>query len=188
MYSLLIDTHSNIIRLCLYKNDEVVEYKEIESVMHHSDFLMPNIKSLLSNNNISKNELNEVLVINGPGSFTGVRLGVTVAKMLAYTLNIKIKVLTSLDMFAYSDEKENKIVSIPDVKGFYVGKYINNALDSDYMYLSKDEYEKFVNNEEFDVIDNIVNYKLIKKVFNDKNSINPHIVNPVYIKLIEALK
>lgn len=188
MYSLFIDTHSNVIRLCLYENDDILDIKEIDSVMHHSDYLMPNIKDLLKNNNVDKKNLNEILVINGPGSFTGVRLGVTVAKMLAYTLNINIKMMTSLDMFANSNELSNKIVSISDVKGFYYAYYEDNNLVGDYMYLPKNDYLELIKDKEYLVIKNQVDYQKLKRIFNIQKIVNPHLVNPIYIKVIEALK
>lgn len=188
MYSLFIDTHSGLIRLCLYKDNTIIEIKEIESIMNHSDYLMPNIKVIIENNNLTINELNEILVINGPGSFTGVRLGVTVAKMLAYTLNVRIKTMTSLDMFAFSNDKEYKIVSIDDVKGYYCATYTNNNLDQNYMYLTKTEYFDFIKGKEDKVIDNKVDYLKIKEKFNEIEPILSHIVNPIYIKIIEALK
>ena len=96
--------------------------------------------------------------------------------------------MTSLDMFAYSNNLENKIVSIPDVKGFYVGYYINNLLNEDYKYLNKDDYYKFIEGKEDLLINNEVNYELIKERFNNLEDVNPHLANPIYIKVIEALK
>ena len=102
MNSLFIDTHDKDIIITLFKNGKVLEASLKSSERHHSDFTMSMIESVLKNNNLTVHELDEILVVNGPGSFTGVRIGVTIAKTLAYTLNIPIKTITSLECLAVS--------------------------------------------------------------------------------------
>ena len=92
MYSLYIDTHDKEIVLCLYKDGKVLDKNIKNSTRNHSDYTMPMLKELLDNIGITVKDLNEILVVNGPGSFTGVRIGVTIAKTLAYTLNIPLNV------------------------------------------------------------------------------------------------
>ena len=149
---------------------------------------MPMIEEILSVNEITTSYLNEIIVVNGPGSFTGVRLGVTIAKTLAYTLDIPIKTITSLEAYAVSIESnDNKLITISDLKGKFVGYFnSNNEVLGEYKYLTNIEYEEYkkdkeeITLEEFD-LENI--YKYLK----NKDSINPHLVNPIYIKGIEAL-
>ena len=141
MYTLFISTFDKIITIGLFKNGEVISELTKESSKNHSIHTMPMIAEILKTNNLLPSYLNEIIVVNGPGSFTGVRIGVTIAKTLAYTLNIPIKTITSLKAYAVSSDKEaNKLVTIEDLKGKYVGYFDkNNNLLSDYTYLKNDE-------------------------------------------------
>lgn len=190
MYTLFISTFDKIITIGLLKNGEVISELKQESSKNHSSHTMPMIDEILKTNNLLPSYLNEIIVVNGPGSFTGVRIGVTIAKTLAYTLNISIKTITSLKAYAISNDKEtNKLVTIEDLKGKYIGYFDkNNNLLSDYTYLKNDEYELFIKDKvEYLIENNTFDLNKIYKVLKTEDSINPHIVNPIYIKGIDAL-
>jgi len=188
MYTLFISTFDKLITIGLLKNGEVLEQLEKDSSRNHSIYVMPMIESIINKNNISTSYLNEIIVVNGPGSFTGVRIGVTIAKTLAYTLNIPIKTITSLEAFAISSNLvSKKLVSINDLKGSYVGYFDEeNNLIEDYLYLKTSEYEEY-KKDKIELKENKLNLESIYKYLKNKDSINPHYVNPIYIKRIEAL-
>lgn len=190
MYTLFISTFDKIITIGLLKNGEVLTELKQESSRNHSIYTMPMIDEILKTNNILPSYLNEIIVVNGPGSFTGVRIGVTIAKTLAYTLNIPIKTITSLKAYAISNNKEtNKLVTIEDLKGKYLGYFDkDNNLLSDYTYLKNDEYKTYIKGkEQYLIKNNTFDLNKIYKVLKTEESINPHIVNPIYIKGIDAL-
>lgn len=190
MYTLFISTFDKIITIGLLKNGEVLTELKQESSRNHSIYTMPMIDEILKTNNILPSYLNEIIVVNGPGSFTGVRIGVTIAKTLAYTLNIPIKTITSLKAYAISNNKEtNKLVTIEDLKGKYLGYFDkDNNLLSDYTYLKNDEYKTYIKGkEQYLIKNNTFDLNKIYKVLKTEESINPHIVNPIYIKEIDAL-
>ena len=190
MYTLFISTFDKLITIGLLKNGKLISAKEQESKQNHSCYVMPMINTLLEENNLLPSYLNEIIVVNGPGSFTGVRIGVIIAKTLAYTLNIPIKTITSLEIFAVSNNSnKNKLVSISDLKGKYIG-YFNkdNELINDYIYLKNSEYSEFIKDKEDYLIDNTkFDLNSIYNYLKTKESINPHLVNPIYIKGIDAL-
>lgn len=192
MYSLFIDTHNVDINLALYKDGELVDSRVKSSSMHHSDNIMPLLAELLKSNNVDVHDLGEILCVNGPGSFTGVRLGVTIAKTLAFTLELPIRAITSLEMFAVSTESENnKLVIIKDLKGCFGGLFTkDNELVGEYFYKNNQEFEDYVesNNLRDKIVENKVDFNKLYDFFMTKETINPHKVNPIYIKVIEALK
>lgn len=190
MYTLLIDTHFTKVILVLYKDDNIIKVIVEESNQSHSIITMPLIRELLKENNLDINEINQIVVVNGPGSFTGVRIGVTIAKTISYCLNIPIKVISSLEILACNVKCDNdKIVAFNDRNGYFVGKFDNkNKLLEDYFYLSNSEYQTFkTNNVVFDILEDI-DYNEVYKMIMDKEVINPHLVNPIYVKKIEVLK
>ena len=176
MYSLFIDTHDLDLVIALYKDKKLKDKEIKESLRNHSDYTMPII--------------DEILVVNGPGSFTGVRIGVTIAKMLAYTLNIPIKSIDSITMYGISDnDKNKKLVLIPDVKGSYGGVFENNTLIGELFYKSKSELEEYINENNINkIVENSIDFNKIIEHFESVEPTLAHLVNPIYVKVIEALK
>lgn len=190
MYTLFISTFSELITIGLLKDGKEIDRLEQVSSRNHSIYTIPMIEELLDKNEIKTNYLNEIIVVNGPGSFTGVRIGVTIAKTLAYTLDITIKTITSLEAYAvsYTSDK-NKLVAIPDLKGKYIGYFTkDNDLLSNYIYLNNKEYDKYIEDKKEYLIENdSFNLNDIYNYLKNKEGINPHLVNPIYIKGIDAL-
>ncbi len=155
MYSLLIDTHDINLLIALYKDDEVLD-KEFNNTKNHASICMPIINDVLTRNNLDVHNLGELIVVIGPGSFTGVRIGATIGKMLAYTLSIPIKVITSLDMYAISNTSNtNKLVLIRDLKGSYGAYYTSdNKIIDDYFYKSTEALNEYLKDKEEYIIDN----------------------------------
>ena len=190
MYTLFISTYDKLINISLLKDGKLKNALEEISKQNHSVLVMPMIDRILKDNKIKTNDLNEIIVVNGPGSFTGVRIGVVIAKTLSYTLNIPIKTITSLECILVSNKSnKNKLAIISDTKGKYVG-YFNkeNELLEEFKYLKSNEYEEYIIDKKVYIIDdNKFDVESIYNYLKDKESINPHLVNPIYIKGIDAL-
>lgn len=178
---LFIDTHLNDITYILY--DTKIVKKVVENGKEHSKLLMPTLEKLLDG--IIPES---IIVVNGPGSFTSVRLGVTIAKTLAYTLNIPIRVISSLECIALSINDENKLVGFNDNNGYYIGSFDNDMnLLEDYFYLSNKEFSIY--QQDHQVIINVeLDYEKIISFGLKMNPINPHKVNPIYIKKLDVEK
>lgn len=179
MYTLFIDTHKNT-NLALLKGDLLLKHIENESV-RQSTIIIPLIKEMLNEYSVSIKDINEIILVNGPGSFTGVRLGVTIAKTIAYTMNIPIKCLNALELKALMDGYQNKFYGIKDAKGIYLGTLKNDVLDLSYLNDSEINQKNIITDVTYDFS------KLIKYIKNI-TPIEPHIVNPIYVKKIEAQK
>ncbi|MCX4366083.1 MAG: tRNA (adenosine(37)-N6)-threonylcarbamoyltransferase complex dimerization subunit type 1 TsaB [Bacilli bacterium] len=189
MYSLFIDTHDKDINITLFQAGKVLESSIRTSERHHSDFTMPMIDNIIKNNNLTVHDLNEILVVNGPGSFTGVRLGVTIAKTLAYTLNIPIKTITSLESLAISNpSKEEKLAVIHDIKGVYGAIFKKNKLAGEIFYKSNDEFAKMDKDKYLIIEDGNLDMERIYEYMKNIKPTIAHKVNPLYVKVIEALK
>ena len=191
MTSLFIDTHDKDINIVLYKDGLILDKNIKESERHHSDYIMPMLKEILDRNNLTVHDINEIYVVNGPGSFTGVRLGVTIAKTLAFTLNVPIKTITSLEMYAISENTpEDKLVIIDDLKGVFGAKFDkdNNIID-EYFYKSNDKYKSYLDKQDkYTIVNNNIDFNKVYEYMKTKEEITPHKVNPIYIKMIEANK
>ena len=181
--NLFIDTHLNDIVVILSNRGNIIKKEIIKSKKNNSTLIMPTIKKVL--NDISPSS---IIVVNGPGSFTGVRLGVTIAKTLAYTLDIPIRTISSLECMACSIENEEKIVAFSDNNGYYIGIFNNdNKLIGNYEYLSNSQYEEY--SKKYSIITDVeLDYTNIIDYALSKETLNPHKVNPIYIKKLDVEK
>lgn len=203
MINLFIDTCTKYLILALYKNNEIIEYFQMEADNNLSVLLLPKIDELLKKSNLEIKDVDKIYVSNGPGSFTGIRIGVTTAKTIAYGLNKEINTVSELEVLASVDTNKKYIVPLIDARRNYVytGMYNNNLnieienkyidLDEFYNFLSKNYNINdilFVSNDSFNInteVSKINIWKIIEKHRNDE-SMNPHLVNPNYLKLTEA--
>lgn len=178
MKTLFIDTHLSDINILLFDNFQLIDECHVISEKHNSKFLLPSIKKVCDNN-----DYDQIIVVNGPGSFTGVRLGVTVAKTLAYCKNIPIKSVTALAIMNYSSDGGNHIFGLSDGNGYYIGEFNNYVSVIDFYYVSNTDFQQLSNNKNIET--NVaINYEQVLKSLENKPYENPHGVNPIYIKLI----
>ena len=178
MYTLFLDTHDKEVVTALYKDMKLVKAVNKVSGYQHSQVALPLVKSLLDEQGITPKDVGEIIVVIGPGSFTGVRIAVTIAKTMAYALNIPLKTIDSLKIKAISSEnKSDFYVSVLEKNGAYVGRFTSDG-DSigEYSYYSKSEYENFLSNNEVIDVDEIDYDKLIEYM-KKQEAVNPHAVN-----------
>lgn len=179
---LFIDTHDELITIGLKIKDELyVETKESE--YSHSIFVMPMIENIFKKHNAKINDLDSVIVVNGPGSFTGIRIGLSIAKTLAYALKIKINTISSLTAYLISSTKEeSKMAVIEDNKGYYVSIFDkDNNIVIEEQYISENNYKYSEVEHKLD-INKIIDY------CSKLESENAHFIKANYIKKIEVEK
>lgn len=188
MYSLLIDTHDKDVLLVLYKDGKVLDYINKESNMRHSEVTMPSLVELINKNGITINDINEIYTVVGPGSFTGVRIGVVIAKTIAYLLKKPIRCMTSIDILYYSNGLKSGLYGCSEKNGYFICEYDGKLLtNNDIKYYSKSEYEDKFNDKEV-FLNNDLDLDKIYEYASKLDLTNPHLVNPIYIKQIEVLK
>ena len=199
MISLLIDTATSNLTVSIIKEQDIL-YKYQENILSDmSSKLLPIIDSGLKDLNLKLNNIDKIFVVNGPGSFTGIRVGVTVAKTIAWTLKKDIIPLSSLELMATTNTDKKYLVPMIDARrgnvfaGIYdkelncikQDKLINlneliSNLNEDYEFISYDNIDiKRIIKPNIEVL------KIVNKHINDKG-INPHNLNPNYLKLTEA--
>ena len=177
MKTLFIDTHYLDIIIALIENGNVVRHEEVINKRNNSEYIFPTIVKVLGDESID-----EVVVVNGPGSFTGVRLGVTIAKTRAYTLKISLKKIESVKIVEISTNA--KKVALGDSNGYYIGCFDNNhQAITDYYYLSNNDFEKLEDKDEY-TKDYILDIEKVIDYLKNKESINPHSAKPIYVKKI----
>lgn len=106
MITLTIDTTTQTMIVGLFQADEQVATITKSSKNDHASILMPAIEEILEQNAIEPNMLTKIIVNNGPGSYTGTRIGVTTAKTLGWALNIPVQTASALQVLHKQTEKK----------------------------------------------------------------------------------
>lgn len=200
MITLFIDTSTTTLTVALIKDDNVLEESTVSS-SEHSKHTMPEIEKLFKNNNIEPKSVNKIMVTNGPGSFTGIRIGVTIAKTYAWACNINIVPISTLKAYALSKTNFDYYIPMIDARRncVYAGVYdknYNEVMNDAYISLDKlQEKVKDLNNICFISNDNIKNIDVenvklnVQKIYDyykDSDGVNPHSLMPNYLKKTEA--
>ena len=208
-----IETSSKNCSVCLSSKGNLVTSFDLEDEDYrHSELLTSSIQNILSENNLDVSGLSAVSVGIGPGSFTGLRIGFSVAKGLCYPHNIDLIGISSLKIIANSVIRENKnIISLINDKGehYYISKYSNDLkelvepkiklIDRDYIFnildndsiivVNTDESNEFISdlvNEEIQVFKSTISsvdmISLSHKSLEEKKFEDIAYIEPMYVK------
>ncbi len=201
MKILYIDTSSSYLYTAISDNGSLL--CEIKKEFGHnlSEMALPQIVSMFEKNSLTAKDIDKIIVVNGPGSFTGIRIGITIAKVYAWSTKIPITTISSLEAMAISsDSKECKVPMIDARRNYVFGAIYdenNNEIFkpkhlpiNELLEVLKGKKYKIITNDEIDIEGQKEKYNpdLLKIIntFKDKKNINPHSINPEYLKLTEA--
>ncbi len=126
---LSIETSGELCSVALYFSEQKYDERNILMKHIHSEKLVPMIEELLDSNSVKTNELDWIAVSNGPGSFTGLRIGMTTAKGLAFASNLPILPVPTFDALSLqistyvSDDNTFCIANNANIEEFYFAKY-----------------------------------------------------------------
>lgn len=198
---LYIDTSSSTLIAGLVKENTVI--KDIHENLGKELSLkaVSLINKMFTDSNTNFNDIEKIIVVDGPGSFTGVRIGITIAKTMSWTLSKNITTITSLEAMAISSNYNGYKVPILDARRNCVYTAIfdkdNNKIMPE-QYINLTELEKnvqnldskyvYISNDDIDIEKVMYEPDILKIVlaFKNKENINPHEVNPEYFKHTEA--
>lgn len=203
MKTLFIDTSFSDVSIAILKDNKIISSIQNNIPNEHSIYAHPYIEKVLKDSNTLPKEIDNIMVVNGPGSFTGVRIGLTIAKVYAYLENIPVTPISSLKTLALS-EKGEYILSLIDARNdnYYLGLYDKNYNDviKEHFTNIKEVQEllnkypniKIVTNSKI----NLDNYQLINNInienivnyYQNKEQVNAHQVLPNYLKLPQVLE
>lgn len=116
MKILAIETSSKVCAVALFEDDKLIKELISEDENTHSVKLMPLIDELLKQTNTNVKDIDLFAVDKGPGSFTGIRIGIATAKAFVDVTESKIIGITSLEALAYNIEQDGIICSIIDAR------------------------------------------------------------------------
>ena len=155
MKILAIDTSSKVCSVSILEDDVVIDEIILDDGKTHSENLMPLLDTLLNHNGVNIQDIEMMSVCVGPGSFTGIRIGVSTVKAIANVLNIKIASVTSLEALARNIEAEKDQIIVPLIDARN-NKVYAGAFDSDFNLI-----EEYMADDINNVIDVLKKYKTV---------------------------
>jgi len=204
MISLFIDTSSMNVSISII-HDGIMKSCVCENIPNeHSKYATSYVKKVIDDAGIDANDVDKIFAVNGPGSFTGVRIGVTIAKTYGYLINKNIIPVSSLKSLAISSNKNTTIMSVISANrnNYYVGIYdseYNEIIDEQFVNVNTlleliDKYNPYIVSNDFNVVGkskfNKVNLDMVRIVdyYKNNDEVNYHALVPNYLKLPQALE
>ena len=197
MISLFVDTALSYIRIALFKDDKLIDSINEKCEKNMSALFDSKVQEMFNRNNLELNEVNKIYTVTGPGSFTGIRVGMTFSKVLAMALNQKITPISELQVLATTKTTKSKAAMIDARRGYvYAGIYdedLNTITEDkyilleDFLNINKDvEYISYDSFEHIFTIEPVIDFEIMIQKNKDKKQIDHQVLAPNYLKLTEA--
>lgn len=125
MYRILLDSSNRLLAVGLGKDGEIINQTMYEAWQRQSETMIPEIDQLLRKHHVKNEEIEAVVVSIGPGSYTGVRIALTIAKVMSLALSIPLYAISSLKILK---EETGTSICIMNARSSrsYVGVYHEN--------------------------------------------------------------
>lgn len=116
MKILSIDTSSNICGVAILEDHKLIKEINLNNGLTHSESLMPTIDQIFKETKLSLKDINLLVSDKGPGSFTGIRIGVSTVMAFSDSLGIPSVGITSLEALAHNVKNDGIVCSLIDAK------------------------------------------------------------------------
>ena len=192
MVTILLDSSNTNLSVGISRDNLLLESISYEAWQRQSEYMIPELHKLLEKYNVKRDEIGEIVVAKGPGSYTGVRIAITIAKTMAVALNAKLYAVSSLRV-----EKDGKNPSICLINArsgrSYIGVYEGEKTILEDRIMKNDEVLEYINSHPSYSVCGDVKY-LDESVIETNNivemlslkdylePINPLSLKPVYMK------
>ena len=142
MIDLLLDSSNIDLSVGISKDGVVIDYTSYEAWQCQSEYMIQEIDKLLNKHNITRNDITGVIVNVGPGSYTGIRISLTIAKVMCLALNIPMYTLSSLRALQKGVEPSICLMNARSNRS-YVGVYSEECLLKDQV-MTNDEVKDYI--------------------------------------------
>jgi len=138
MKTILFDASTQVMYVGYAKDDQLVDFSIRIAMRDHAKYLVDRIDQVIKRNNLTIDDIDQMVVGIGPGSYTGLRVAVMVAKMIGFAKGITIKTVSSL--FFMTSGYEGRIAALIDARRGYVFSAVyeegKTILEEDYRLLT----------------------------------------------------
>jgi len=121
---LLFDVSTHVMFVGYAKDDTLADFSIRIAKRDHAKYLVDRIEQLIKRNRLTIDDIDEIIIGIGPGSYTGLRIAVMVGKMLAYTKNIPLRTVSSL--YFMTSGYEEKVAALIDARRGFVFSQVHD--------------------------------------------------------------
>lgn len=196
MISLCMDSAYKSLVLGLYKDGNLLEGVSIEAFKKQSETIFVELNALFEKTGLDYKDVDEVIITDGPGSYTGIRIAMTIAKVLCTQMHKTLKCISTMQLYAGLEKSANVILDARS-KRAYVAHVENGNIIGETKILEVSELEGFLHNHPGNLYGDgyLVNQEACSPDFL-KNFIqvqartieNIHALVPQYLKESDAYK
>jgi len=166
MYSLLLDSSNILLAVGIAKDDKLIDSISYECWQRQSEYMIKEIDNILKKNDINPKNIDEVIVTLGPGSFTGLRIALTIAKIFGVALNINIYAISSLEILKDDDKPSICLMNARSNRS-YIGVYKNKDVILKDTIFTNEEVLKYIDDhKDYSICGDVEYLGLTKKYGN----------------------
>lgn len=144
MISLCMDSAYKALVLGLYKDGTLIDGVSIEAFKKQSETIFVELNQLFEKTGLDYKDVDEVIITDGPGSYTGIRIAMTIAKVFCTQMHKTLKCISTMQLFAGMDESANVILDARS-KRAYVAHLEKGVVVGETRILEVDQLEDFLN-------------------------------------------
>lgn len=127
MLTIVLDSSNTSLLVGLIKDERIIDSCFYECWQMQSEYMMPELEKLLKKNNFKRDDIESVIVCIGPGSYTGVRIAVTIAKVIGIALNCKVYEVSSLRALGNYNKYSVCVINARSDRSFF-GVYFKDKI------------------------------------------------------------
>jgi len=186
-YLVINTSDENLLEISLYDNGKILN-ETFDENRAHLKFLIPGIKKILENNSLKLNDLDFISINEGPGSWTGLRIGFATIKVLALVNKLKVIVFNNFELFLNENLVSNALLLIKASNNKYYFKKLTEGKGEEGIIDSENIKENLTDHQILYLSDKFSPHKLIQNKFEKSNFADIYEMEPYYISegLIEV--
>ena len=142
-YIVLLDSSNTSLSVGIAKESVLIDSISYEAWQEQSEKMIPELDKMLLNNEVNKDEITSVIVSIGPGSYTGVRIAITIAKVMATALKCEIKPVSSLRVLKENDKPSICLINARSNRS-YIGVYQDDKVILEDQIMNNDEVKEYI--------------------------------------------
>lgn len=193
MITVFLDSSNTSLSVGLSKDNILIGKTSYECWQEQSEFMIPELEKLFKENKVNREDISDVVVAIGPGSYTGVRIAITIAKVMSAVLNIPLYPVSSLQILKCEKKPSICVINARSNRS-YVGVYSHDKCLLKDQIMTNDELREYISSHPDYVLCGDTAYLGIEgyksDILDEMNSLkdslikcpNSYGLKPVYLK------
>lgn len=142
-YYLLLDSSNTSLTVGLCDEEKLIDFTSYEAWQTQSEHMIPEIEALFNKHNVNRNDIVGVVTSIGPGSYTGVRIALTISKVIAVSLNVKLYPVSSLQILKMDKKPSICLINARSNRS-YIGVYEHDKCLLEDCIMTNEEVKQYI--------------------------------------------